>query len=94
MNSRWHLPHLQKILSFELDLCAREALVRNVRAFPNVEVLPIALSDQSETSKFFIATELADSSLFESDDYGRVVDVEARRLDSLNIDVRGLLRCS
>lgn len=85
-------PFAKKILSFEPDPCAREALVRNVREFTNVEVLPIALSDQSKISKFFIATELADSSLFEPEDYDRVVDVEARRLDSLNIDVRGFTK--
>lgn len=85
-------PEAKRVICFEPDPTAREALLVNTRAFHNVEIMPIALSNQSKPARFYVATEKADSSLFQPEHYTRVIDVDARRLDSLGIDTKGYSR--
>lgn len=85
-------PHAARIISFEPDPSAREALLRNTLSLPNVEVKPIALSDRTGKAKFFLATTHADSSLFEPEHYTQVIEVDALRLEDLAIGVDGYSR--
>lgn len=82
-------PLAAKIISFEPDPIARGALVRNVAALPNVEVRDVALSNTNGSATFYVATEHADSSLYQPDAYARAIEVKAQRLDSLDIDTSG-----
>lgn len=82
----------KRIICFEPDPTARAALAMNTQALHNVEIMPIALSNQSQTARFYVATEHADSSLFQPEHYTQVIDVDAKRLDSLGIDTQGYAR--
>jgi FkbM family methyltransferase len=85
-------PFAAKVISFEPDPVAREALLKNTASLRNVEVRPIALSDRNGPAKFFVATTQADSSLFEPEHYADVIEVDARRLEDLQIPVEGYSR--
>ena len=85
-------PYASKIISFEPDPVARKALMRNIDNLDNVEVRPIALSDKTGKAKFYLATAHADSSLFEPEKFSEAIEVEALRLDDLDIDVTGYSR--
>jgi FkbM family methyltransferase len=75
-----------KVISFEPDPVVREALIENTNGMINVEILPIALSNTTGKSDFYISTEHADSSLFIPEDYTRVIEIETFRLNDLNLD--------
>lgn len=79
----------QKVICFEPDPFAREALIRNTSSIENIEVMPIALSNKTGVSTFFIATEHADSSLFEPDKFTSKIQTQVMRLDDLSIDTQG-----
>lgn len=81
-----------KVISFEPDPVAREALLRNTSSLPNVEVKPIALSDRTGKAKFYLATAHADSSLFEPEHFTQAIEVDALRLEDLAIGVEGYSR--
>lgn len=85
-------PKAKQVICFEPDPSARQALMENTGGLKNVKVMPIALSNETKKSKLFVATEHADSSLFQPDSFTNVIEVDARRLDSLNIDVSGFSR--
>lgn len=80
-------PTAAKVVSFEPDPTVREALIQNTKGMNNVEILSIALSNKTGKSKFYVATEHADSSLFSPEKYSEIIDVDSFRLDDLNIDV-------
>ena len=86
-------PYAKKIICFEPDPVAREALMRNVSNLENVEVLPIALSNQTGFSTFYVATTFADSSLFKpSGVSSQEIQVETKKLDDLNLELNGYSR--
>jgi FkbM family methyltransferase len=85
-------PLAKQIVCFEPDPVAREALLANTHMLANVQVMPIALSNHNKSTPFYVATAKADSSLFQPEKYTQVIDVEARRLDSLGIDTQGYAR--
>lgn len=85
-------PYAKKIICFEPDPIVCAALIENTKNFKNVKVLPFALSDQTKTTEFFVATAHADSSFVEPEKYDSIIQVDARRLDSLNIEITGYSR--
>ena len=85
-------PYAKNIICFEPDPIVRAALIENTKNLKNVNVLPFALSDQTKTAKFFVATAHADSSFVEPEKYDLIIQVDARRLDSLNIETNSYSR--
>ncbi len=82
----------KKVICFEPDPNVRVALEKNVENLSNIEVLPLALSNKCGTTKFYIATSMADSSLFKPSVYSEVIEVKASRLDTLDICVKSFKR--
>jgi FkbM family methyltransferase len=82
----------KKVICFEPDPNVRVALKENVKNLTNIEVLPIALSDKDGLTKFYVATFMADSSLFKPSEYSEVIEVKASRLDALNISINSYKR--
>lgn len=86
-------PHAKQIICFEPDPVVREALLLNIASLDNVKVLPVALSNQTGVSNFYVATKFADSSLFKPTGVkSQEIQVDTMRLDDLNIDFTGYSR--
>lgn len=76
-----------KVICFEPDPAARSALIKNTAEINNIEVRPIALSNRTGKTKFYVATEHADSSLFRPEVFTESIEIDAFRLDDLSISV-------
>lgn len=75
----WVEQNQSDYIAFEPDPMAFKALQRNLRS---AKLFDVALSDHDGTSKFFLATADADSSLFQPDGQHESVTVRTERLDS------------
>lgn len=76
-------PFVKKVVCFEPDPVALKALQLNTKAYENIEIKNVALSNRDGLTTLYVATSKADTSLFEPECYQQKIEVNAFCLDSI-----------